>query len=473
MNNGITHRPLLESGRMIASGETSSENLVADLLQRIHRYNPGLNCYLEVFADAALQQARLLDREIRDGRRRGPLHGVPVAVKDIFDFPGHHASGGSKLARTRGEAHATVMRKLEAAGAVLTGVLNLDELAAGGSGDNACFGRCRNPWNPQHNTGGSSGGSAAAVAAGLAGATLGSDAGGSIRIPAAFCGVVGLKPSYGRVSRHGALARTWSMDCIGPLALDCDDACALLNAIDGLDPLDASSVDSAPSSSDLDSLSRDSLPVIGYLDDPGCRRHQESDSNFAGAMKLFADAGYSLRAISTIDLERYTRMQQILVKSEGAAMHERALRNGDPLMSHAVRSVIEGGLAIPAVRYIEALSLRPMLLQQFIESAFAACDLLLMPVSLATAPSFAPTDALEADEIDRAFSQTATLTRFANYLGLPAIAIPSGLHDNGLPTAIQLVARPFAESLLLTVGADFERRRAPMPYADARLPIED
>ena len=143
-------------------------------------------------------------------------------------------------------------------------------------------------------------------------------------------------------------------------------------------------------------------------------------------------------------------------------MHEKALRGGDPLMSRAVRSVIEGGLEIPAVRYLEALSLRPELLQHFIDKAFADCDLLLLPVSLPSAPEFAPTEALQAAEIDRAFSQTATMTRFANYLGLPAVSIPSGLDRQGLPTALQLVARPFEESLMLSVGSDYERRRGPM-----------
>ena len=227
------------------------------MLDRIRTHNPGINCFLEVFTDSALETAQARDRELERGANRGPLHGVPVAIKDIFDLPGHQASGGSRITRPALAAPPTVVRRLEAAGAIILGVLHLDELAAGGTGDNAHFGRCLNPWNPAHVCGGSSGGSAAAVAAGLAYAAIGSDAGGSIRIPAAFCGVVGVKPSYGRVSRAGALARTWSMDCIGPLTRGAADAALVLDAISGVDDFDPSTVPAPAVSRSRESFVRD------------------------------------------------------------------------------------------------------------------------------------------------------------------------------------------------------------------------
>lgn len=454
MKDALAYRSLGDVSVMLRSREISSAALTRMLLQRIHEYNPEINCFIDIFDDAALQRAQQLDRELQSGNWRGALHGVPIAVKDIFDFPGHSASGGSTLERTASSNHATVLQKLETAGAVIVGTLNLDELAAGGSGDNAHFGRCRNPWNPAHNTGGSSGGSAAAVAAGLAYASLGSDAGGSIRLPAAFCGVVGLKPSYGRVSRYGAMARTWSMDCIGPLTRSCDDANIVFNAILGKDPFDATSVVSDPVTCEIPAADDKRLPKIGILDDTNSQ--QQADPNYTTAMKLLGEAGYAMHPVIIPDLDLYTSLQQVIVKSEGAAMHEQALRNGDQRMSYAVRSVIEGGLEIPAVRYIEALSLRPQLLQAFIEGVLGDADLLLMPVSVPVAPRFTPSDELQAAEVDRAFSQMATMTRFANYLGLPAISIPSGRDANGLPTAIQLVARQFEESLLLSTAAHFE-----------------
>ena len=467
MTAALAYRSLAEVSTRIQSGETSSETVTRLLLQRIHEHNPKINCFLEVFDEAALRLAQQLDRELSNGNWRGALHGMPVAVKDIFDFPGHNASAGSSLARDAAVAsHATLLRKLEAAGAIIIGVLNLDELAAGGTGDNAHFGRCKNPWNLAHISGGSSSGSAAAVSAGLCYASIGSDAGGSIRIPAAFCGVVGLKPSYGRVSRHGAMARTWSMDCIGPLARNCNDAAIVFNAILGQDPRDASSVRSDPVICQAPAVQTASLPIIGVFEKHADSSAAPSDPNYDHALKLLENAGYALPSCAVPDLELYTEMQQVLVKSEGAAMHGRALRNGDPKLSYAVRSVIEGGLDIPAVRYIEALSLRPGLVQSFIETVLGEADLLLMPVSLPSAPPFSPQDELEARDIDLAFSQMATMTRFANYLGLPAISIPSGCDSNGLPTAIQLVGRPFEESLLLSTAAHFESLHSPMTYPE-------
>jgi aspartyl-tRNA(Asn)/glutamyl-tRNA(Gln) amidotransferase subunit A len=467
MNEAIAFQSLAEVSDRLRVREVSSEALTALMLQRAHQHNPEINCFIEIFDEVALHSARQLDRELESGNWRGPLHGVPIAVKDIFDFPGYSASAGSRLERSTSSAHATVLRKLADAGAVVIGTLNLDELAAGGTGDNAHFGRCCNPWNPAHNTGGSSGGSAAAVAAGLAYATLGSDAGGSIRLPAAFCGVVGLKPSYGRVSRHGAMARTWSMDCIGPLARSCSDASMVFNIIIGQDPLDASSVDSTSVKCEIPIDDKGKLPRLGLVDDSAIQLHRELDPNFDKALNLLKDAGYPFQLSSIPDLNLYTSLQQVLVKSEGAAMYEQALRNDDPHMSYAVRSVIKGGLEISAVRYIEALSLRRQLLKSFIEEVMGEVDLLIMPVSVPVAPEFTATDSLQASEVDRAFSDMATMTRFANYLGLPAISIPTGCDCNGLPTAIQLVARPFEESLLLSTAGHFESLCPALNYPGA------
>jgi len=455
---------LAELSEKIHLGELSSHGVTQSVLQRIEEHNPEINCYLRVFTTTALENARRLDQELRKNRWRGPLHGVPIAIKDIFDFPGHSASGGSKLPRDETGAHATLIRKLEAAGAVIVGALNLDELAAGGSGDNIHFGRCKNPWNPAHNTGGSSGGSAAAVAAGLAYAAIGSDAGGSIRIPAAFCGTVGLKPTYGRVSRYGALARTWSMDCIGPITRSSLDAAIVFNAILGQDPLDATSVISGPVKYDRSAEVADRLPKIGIFDASLENHATPADPNLDNAMALLEQAGYQIQPTGIADLDLYTELQQVVVKSEGAAMHGRALRDNDPRMSHAVRSVIEGGLEIPAVRYIEALSMRGSLLQSFATNVMGEIDVLAMPVSVPTAPLFEPQNDLQANLIDEEFSRMATMTRFANYLGVPAISLPTGVDTRGMPTAIQLVGRPFEESLLLQTAAHYESLRGAINY---------
>ncbi len=466
MSSCIGSGSLSELSEQLRSGEISCHDVTVAALQRIHQRNPELNCFLNVFDDTATEHARELDRELINKKWRGPLHGVPIAIKDIFDFPGHMASAGSALPRDESGEHATLLRKLNAAGAVIVGTLNLDELAAGGSGDNLYFGRCKNPWNLANITGGSSGGSAAAVAAGLVYAAIGSDAGGSIRIPAAFCGVVGLKPSYGRVSRFGAIARTWSMDCIGPLTRTSQDAAIVLNATLGKDSLDATSVQSKSVDCTMPATVADKLPKIGVLDFAHDGQYAQTDANFSAATDLLGNAGYKLLPVTIPNLDLYTDLQQVIVKSEGAAMHGRALRENDSRMSHAVRSVIEGGLLIPAVRYIEALALRSSLLQSFVENVLAAVDVLLLPVSMPSAPIFARQNDLQASEIDQQFSRMATLTRFANYLGVPAISLPSGVNADRMPTAVQLVGRPFEESLLLKIATHYETLRGPLDYPD-------
>ena len=439
----------------------SCVDLTRLMLDRIERHNPVINCYLEVFAQDALETAEVRDHELERGEDRGPLHGIPVAIKDIFDLPGHRASGGSRIERPPLASQPTVVSRLEDAGAVILGVLNLDELAAGGTGENAHFGRCTNPWNPEHVCGGSSGGSAAAVAAGLACAAIGSDAGGSIRIPAAFCGVVGVKPTYGRVSRAGALARTWSMDCIGPLTRSVADATLILEAISSEDEFDPSTVASLPIADNTSQLSRTRSTRIGV---PEFATDAVPNKPFESALSHLEKDGFELHRVSIPQLDRYTEMQQVIVKSEGAAMHEASLRDPASAMSFPVRSVIEGGLEIPAVRYVEALSLRETLLRDFCETVMKDCDVLAMPVSMPTAPIYAPQGELESEAIDRAFSQMATMTRFANYLGIPALSVPTGVEVNGLPGAIQFVGRPFEESVILNVAALFEELRGPIDY---------
>ena len=455
MTNPELPKSIQELRDSLHSGHLTCQEIIEVALARISASHTRLNCFVDVFDTRSRARAVQLDRDIADGRRPGALHGVPIAIKDIFDFPGHHASGGSLLARTPSHQHATVVARLEAAGAIIVGTLNLDELAAGGTGENLRFGRCCNPWDTNRITGGSSSGSAAAVAAGLVMATIGSDAGGSIRLPAAYCGVVGLKPSYGRVSRHGAMARTWSMDCIGPMARNVEDVCSIQQVIEGEDPLDPSSVDCAPTE-----FSTRHGRVVGVFTDEHC----DQPEHFIRAIDTFSSIGYSTKPTLLSALDRLTSLHQIIVKSEAAAMHGNAVRSGDSRMSHAVRSVIQDGLEIPAVQYIEALSLRQTHLKSFIDEVFTEIDVLAMPVSIGTAPVYAPQDALSASEVDREFSQLATLTRFANYLGIPGLTVPTGIDNAGLPTALQLIGKPYMESTLMSVARDYEHRRGSLVY---------
>jgi aspartyl-tRNA(Asn)/glutamyl-tRNA(Gln) amidotransferase subunit A len=456
MSDEICYLTLTELSHQIKNRKITCQSVTETILGRIDHLNPLINCYNNVFHEYAIEKAKQLDSEIRNSQWRGKLHGIPIAIKDIFDFHNHHASAGSLLQRAKSNQVATVVAKLESAGAVILGTLNMDELAAGGTGDNVHLGRCNNPWKLEHITGGSSGGSAAAVASGLAFASIGSDAGGSIRIPAAFCGITGLKPTYGLVSRYGAMARTWSMDCIGPLTRCVEDAHSVMIAIQGLDPFDATSVDC-----NLIASADNNHCMVGVVNLDPIYQLNERDENFLLARNLLEKSGLLIQDVTLPDLDLYTRMQQVIVKSEGAAMHRKALLNNESAMSFAVRSVISGGLEIDAVDYIKALSIRSSVLNHLTEKIMSNIDILMLPVSIPTAPEFKPPETMQSAEIDSDFSTMATMTRFANYLGLPAISIPTGISVNGLPTALQLVGKPYEESKLLAIAAQYEALRGP------------
>lgn len=435
-----------ELGSLLRSGSMSSEEITGGFLERIDRARSSVNCFLSIENIPALEQSRIADRELSRGVDRGALHGIPVAIKDIFERTGHEVTAGSRPFSYVADRHATVIEKLADAGAVILGTLNMDEFAAGGTGDNAHFGRCRNPWNPSYQSGGSSGGSAAAVAAGLAPVSLGSDAGGSIRIPAAYCGVTGLKPTYGRVSRFGAYPRTWSMDCIGPLAVTAEDCSLMLSAISGPDPRDPS-------------CPADRSAFAHCLDEPPDSVHIGAFSPHArGCATLVADgikalkaAGFELRIVESPGIGRLNDLQQVLVKCEAAALHGPKIRQASDALSADFRSVVQEGFCIPATTYIEALSLRTTALKEFVGKVFDACDALLMPVTPGPVPIYDPAGSEEPAVVDAAFSESARFTRFANYLGLPAVSYPCGFDDRGLPRALQLIGRPWAEGLLLRI----------------------
>jgi len=456
MSEEICYLTLTELSHRIKNRKVTCLSVTSAVLSRIDYLNPLINCYNNVFHAYAIEKAKQLDVEIENDVWRGKLHGIPIGIKDIFDFHKHHASAGSLLPRDKSRQVATVVEKLESAGAIILGTLNMDELAAGGTGDNAHFGRCNNPFDLKHITGGSSSGSAAAVASGLAFAAIGSDAGGSIRIPAAFCGVTGLKPTYGLVSRYGAMARTWSMDCIGPLTRCVEDANSVMDVIQGLDPFDATSVSSNP----IEFVDNNHLIIGAVYLDPIYQLNKK-DENFLLARNLLEQSGQLFQNVTLPDLDLYTQMQQIIVKSEGAAMHRKALLDDESAMSFAVRSVIAGGLEIAAVDYIKALSIRSSVLNHLIKNIMANIDVLMLPVSMPTASKFVPPEAMQSAKIDRNFSTMSTMTRFANYLGLPAISIPTGISAEGLPTALQLVGKPFEENKLIYIAAQYEALRGP------------
>ncbi|MEA5501785.1 amidase [Halotia wernerae UHCC 0503] len=451
----------------IARGEISAQASVAAALSRIDVIDGQLGAFLLVDGQAALAIAEERDRERAAGRLRGKLHGVPFAYKDIFRRDGYRATAGTVPPDDVARETATVLAELIDAGAVPIGALNMDELAAGGTGINEHYRRCANPYALDHIAGGSSSGSAASVAAGLVPASLGSDAGGSIRLPAAFCGVVGLKPSYGRISRHATLARSWSMDSTGPLARDAADCALLLSVVAGRDPRDPTTAD-VPVPDYVAALTKHQdlrgLKIGLALDGPYADIDDEIRRAIAKACDTLRDLGATLVPVEIPDVGLLNDLQQVLVKCEAATLHGKRLRRDPEGIGFSARSVIQEGLLIPATRYIEALSLRGPLLEAHVAALYrGAAEIVLAPVIPGPAPSAAAMATGDSGTVERLFTRTARFTRAANYLGTPAISVPCGLSQTGLPMAFQFMGPPFAEATLLAAANAYLRATGPLP----------
>ncbi len=436
----------------IARRRITSEDVVDQCLARIEKWQPSRNCFIRVEPERARAIARERDREIAAGYVRGPLHGVPIANKDLFYVRGEECTGGSRIRRGwKPDVTATVIEKLEEAGAVSLGVLNMSEFAAGPTGHNAHYGHCRNAFSPDHIAGGSSSGSGTAVAARLVYGSLGSDTGASIRVPASVNGVLGLKPTYGRVSRYGAVPRSWSLDHIGPLARTPLDCALLLQAIAGRDERD-STTSTAPVP---DFSSGIGAPIAGIrigvagltdivaLDD-------EVQSALEEARRVLAGLGTSIRAVQLPALDTYFSVAEIIIKCEAASLHRPWFSAREADYAKQVHSRIGAGYLIPATKYIDALRLRPLMTAEFTEAVMEDIDVLLLPTLPFPVPTIAESDLdSSGPEVIALVGRMTRLTRPFNLFGLPALSMPGGFSKGGLPIGLQLVARPFQEALLL------------------------
>ena len=445
-----------EAAESLRARRVSSVELTAAAIGRIERYNPKLNAFITITAEQALVRARQADGELAARRDRGPLHGIPIALKDLFTTRGVRTTAGSRVYENYVPAtDATVVEKLEAAGAVNLGKLNLHELAYGITSANPHFGAVRNPWNPEHSPGGSSGGSGAAVAAGIVYAAMGSDTGGSIRIPAAFCGAVGLKPTYGRVSRHGVLPLAYSLDHMGPLTRSVRDAAMVLNAIAGYDRRDQSS-------------SR--RPVVDYVPDDGCgirgvrigfpqnfyfdRLHPDVESAVRGAMARAQSLGAVVKPLVVPDVEALNAVARVILLAEASAVMEPHLQKRDRFGAD-VLALFDQGRLLPAVDYVNAQRLRRRMQLEFAR-LWTEVDCLFMPATPNMAPVIGQTTVRLGDHDEDVRLASTRLVRGINALGLPALSIPCGLGGSGLPIGLQIVGPPFEEALILRIGAALE-----------------
>ena len=447
----------------------SPTELVRECLTRIERRNPALRAFVTVDAEGALAAARALEAEAAIGRFRGPLHGVPVAHKDLCVIPGLPTSCGTRTRDYfRSETPCTAAARLTAAGAIVLGKLNMTELAMGPFGDNAHHGDVQNPWKPGHASGGSSSGSGAAVAAGLVAGAIGSDTGGSIRLPAACCGVVGLKATYGRVSRAGAMALSWTMDHIGPLAGTVTDAALLFQAMAGHDTADPTSSSRAVGdvvgslNAPLAGL-RAGVPEAYFFDD----LHPEVEAAVRAAIATIAALGVRVERLKLPDVSSLSRdCSTPIVCAEAATEHGPLLRERPDEVQPVVYARAAAGFSVSAVQYLQAQQLRERFAREFVATAFADAEILLTPTIPEPAPAYAVAKAGSVEEIVARMGRFSRLTRPLNAAAVPAVSVPCGFTADGRPLALQIVGRPFDEATVLRLARAYERAadwRRPTP----------
>jgi aspartyl-tRNA(Asn)/glutamyl-tRNA(Gln) amidotransferase subunit A len=429
---------------------------VRGYLDRIERLNPKLAHFITVDAEGALARARTLEGK----PSLGPLHGVPLAYKDLCAIKGLPTSCGTKTPDYFLSARdCTAVTRLSRAGAVTLGKLNMSELAMGPFGDNAHHGDAQNPWRPGHITGGSSSGSGGAVAARLCAGALGSDTGGSIRLPAAVCGIVGLKPTYGRVSRAGAMALSWSHDHLGPMTLTVRDCALLLGVIAGRDLADATSShrkvpDSVGALAGSVRGLRIGVPEAYYFDS----LHPDVERAAREAIDAMGKLGARVERLTVSDPEpMVAACNNKMVAAEAAAIHSRILKERPGELQPPVLARLAPGLRVSAYDYIQGSRLRARLTREFIANVFSRVDVLVAPTIPEPAPALAEAKSGTTDDVVRRMGRFSRLTRPFNALGLPVLSVPCGFSAAGLPVGLQIVGRPFDESTILKLGHAYEQ----------------
>ncbi len=444
--------------KAIAGKHLSSREVTQSCLDRIAQWQPRLNAFMAIEADAALAAADAADAALAKGKPRGPLHGVPLAHKDMYYDTGKVVTCGSKIRRDFVAVTTSIaLQRLKDAGTIRLGSLQMAEFAYGPTGHNAHYGPVHNPWAVDHITGGSSSGSGAAVAARLTFAALGSDTGGSIRMPAHFCGVTGLKTTYGRISRAGAMPLSQSLDTVGPLARSAEDCALLLGLMAGADPEDPTAVAGvvpdyiAAARQPIKGL-RIGVPTAFYVDDLDSEVARVLDETTA----VLKREGATIVPVELPDQRQLTAACQFVLATEAAAFHKRWMIERPQDYGPQVLMRLQNGLAISGVSYLEAMRWRGPALAAH-NAAVAGVDAVLAPVAPVAAPTIAESDVGNSPDAEAVIQRLTRFTRPINYLGLPSLAIPAGFTNRGLPVGMQLIGRSFDEAMLLRIGAAFQR----------------
>lgn len=448
---------LLEAAAALRARKSSSGELTAASLASIRELNPKLNAIQTPMEESARIRARQADAELARGDDRGPLHGIPIALKDLFATKGVRTTGGSKLFENWiPDYDDAVVEKLDRAGAVVVGKAGMHELAYGITSTNIHFGTVRNPANPECIPGGSSGGSAAAVASGMVFMAMGSDTGGSIRIPASYCGIAGLKPTFGRVSKYGVLPLGYSLDHMGPLARSVRDCAVVLESIAGYDPRDATSV---------------RLPVPKLVPDPGCSIRglriglpqnyylEGLDADVETAVRAAFHRAESLGAmivpLRVPDIEALNAVSRVILLAEASAALEPYLENRRDQIGPQVLALLDQGRLLPATDYINAQRLRRMMQREF-DQLWKQADCLFTPTTPITAPRIGATTVQLGGRTEDVRLASTRFMRGINVLGLPALSLPCGKDRHGMPIGLQIVGRAFDEATILRAAAALE-----------------
>ena len=447
----IAFASITDVARLIRAGEVTSVMLTELMLARIAEHDPVLNSFITVTSELALEQAEAADRELASGMDRGPLHGIPVAIKDLFDTKGIRTTSGSKLYGNHvPDEDAATVAKLTQAGAVMLGKTNMHELAFGTTSINPFYGPVGNPWKPDHHPGGSSGGSAAAVAAGLAYAALGTETGCSVRQPAHCCGITGMKPTFGLVSKVGVTPAVWSMDHVGSLTRYVRDTAIVLDALAGPDASDpySASAGTEDYTADLDTPI-DGLVIgvpRGYLfegGDPGVVAVVEA------ALDVFTSLGATLVNVEMPDLKAVYEALNVILGGEFSAIYGDDVLRSPELFSDEVREDVLRGVELKATGHVQAEQVRVAFSAQ-VDRLYDDCDVMVMPTSNVTA---APISNLPKGHEYYTWRNTS----FSCFTGEPGVSVPCGFSEAGLPIGLMINGRLFDDATVLRVAQAFEQ----------------
>ncbi len=456
----LANLTLVEAAEAVRTGQATSLELLDACWANLEKANPVLNATIWLDRPQAEADARAADLAVRDKRPLGKLHGVPMAHKDMYYQAGRLSTAGSALRRDwRPTITGTAVARMAAEGAYVFGGLNMAEFAQNPTGHNKTFGDCHNPWNPPYITGGSSSGSGAAVAARMTYAALGSDTGGSIRLPAAACGVTGIKPTQTRVSRYGAMPLSFTHDNVGPLCRTARDCARIMSVIAGYDPMDPTSAREpvpdyeAALTGDLRGL-RIGVPETYFLDDADAPVIAAMEA----ALKVLQARGASVTRMTLPLMDAVATYGAIVSRVEAATIHAQWMRDDPQAYGQHISGRMYPGYAIPAPYYVEALSRRGPVLRAFAAEVFAAVDVLVTPTIASVLPTLADTDIDHGPPgTEHRFMAVSANTRPFNYLGLPAVSVNCGFDPNGCPIGLQIAGRPFAEGRVLRVADAYQR----------------